>query len=116
MREFGFRRQHVLHIDEASSGQTVSLPNGQIAELRLRENPTTGFRWRTRHTGEPNCRIKEDFLEPATASPPGEGRVHIWRIEAIQIGVCELSLNYVRAWDDTQPPARSFEVHISVIK
>ncbi len=35
----------MIVVDQSASGQTLDLPVGQVIELRLAENPTTGFRW-----------------------------------------------------------------------
>ncbi|MSP00350.1 MAG: peptidase inhibitor I42 [Acetobacteraceae bacterium] len=107
----------MLAIDEAFAGQTVSIPVGQVIELRLKENPTTGFRWLFRQDGAPACRIKEDFLETAGETPPprpGQGATHVWRIEAVKAGVCDLALTLGRPWESSLPPAGQFDVRINV--
>ncbi len=107
----------MLEIAEALAGQTVKMSVGQVVELRLKENPTTGFRWQFRRNGEPACRIREDFLEtdaPTQPARPGQGGTHVWRLEGVQVGVCDLVLVYVRAWEADQTPARSFDVRINV--
>ena len=107
----------MLEIAEALIGQTVQVSVGQVAELRLKENPTTGYRWQVRRNGEPACRIREDFLEaPPQTLPaqPGQGGTHVWRIEGVKVGICDLALDYVRAWESDQKPAQSFDVRIRV--
>ena len=42
-------------VDQSYSGQTLDLPFGQVMELRLAENPTTGYRWTFLSNGEPSC-------------------------------------------------------------
>jgi hypothetical protein len=72
-------------ISESFDGKTVDLSVGQVIELRLKENPTTGFRWQLRRDGTPACRITEDFIEPATterAPVPGRGSTHVWHVVA----------------------------------
>ena len=104
-------------ISESYDGKTVDLPVGQVIELRLKENPTTGFRWQIRSDGAPACRITEDFMQPATKdgpSVPGQGGTHVWRIEGVQIGACEMALSYARGWEADRPPAATFSVHIHV--
>jgi inhibitor of cysteine peptidase len=104
-------------ISEAHDGKTVDLGVGQVIELRLKENPTTGFRWEVRRDGAPACRITADFLEPAAKDGlpvPGRGGTHVWRIEGVQVGVCDLSLAYARSWEAARPPATTFGVHIHV--
>ena len=43
----------VLTIDETSDGQKLETVLGQTVEICLKENPTTGFRWRIAQAGEP---------------------------------------------------------------
>jgi inhibitor of cysteine peptidase len=106
-------------ISESFDGKTVDLAVGQVIELRLKENPTTGFRWQLRHDGTPACRITEDFIEPATterAPVPGRGGTHVWRIEGVQAGTCDMALTYARNWEASRPPAMTFEVHVHVTR
>ncbi|MCW3474146.1 protease inhibitor I42 family protein [Limobrevibacterium gyesilva] len=105
----------MLTIAEAASGQTVDLPVGQVIELRLQENPTTGFRWHFEKRGEPVCKLADDFLErPEGATVPGQGGTHVWRIEGVQPGTCDMALAYTRAWDPGSKPAATFSVRIRV--
>ena len=104
----------MLVINEASSGQTVELSTGQVMELRLPENPTTGFRWHVTSPGGPACRIVSDTYEPPNLAPPGAGGAHVWRVEAVQPGLCNLTLRYSRSWDTEAASGRRFTVQIRV--
>jgi inhibitor of cysteine peptidase len=105
----------MLAIDEAQTGQTVDLAVGQVIELRLKENPTTGFQWQVRRDGAPNCRVVTDSREPGAATPlPGKGGTHIWRIEGARVGICEMELAYIRPWESDRPPGTTFTVRIRV--
>jgi inhibitor of cysteine peptidase len=103
----------MVPIDEASAGRTIDIGVGEVIELRLKENPTTGFRWQVSQDPGPACRIAEDHAEPVPAGPPGQGTTHVWRIEAVQPGVCDLALTYGRQWE-ASAPANRFDVHIAV--
>jgi inhibitor of cysteine peptidase len=94
-------------LDASHDGATITLAAGEMIELRLEENPTTGFRWRIE--GAPACRVTEDFFEPGPKQA-GAGGTHVWRITAD--GDAELVLAYARPWDGR--PARRFAVHIRV--
>ena len=39
-------------VTEKLANQTIDLPVGEVVEVRLEENPTTGFRWQLVSTGE----------------------------------------------------------------
>ena len=103
----------MLFIDESFVDQTIRLPVGQVIELRLRENPTTGFRWSFAADGKPACTIVSDAFHRKDASP-GQGGEHSWQLKAVQVGACELQLLYRRPWDAGAPPARSFTIHVQV--
>jgi inhibitor of cysteine peptidase len=106
-------------ISESYDGKTVDLAVGQVIELRLKENPTTGFRWQFRRDGTPACRITEDFMEPATKdSPPVPGKpgTHVWRIAGVQAGTCDMALTYARSWETDRPPAMTFGLHVHVTR
>ena len=59
-------------VDDGYAGKTVDLPIGQVIELRLAENPTTGFKWSFVSKGEPACKIIGDSYH-APGGPPGLG-------------------------------------------
>ena len=67
-------------VDQSYSGQTLDLPFGQVMELRLAENPTTGYRWTFLANGEPSCVVLSDHFERPTG-PPGQGGEHTWQIK-----------------------------------
>lgn len=104
----------MLAIDATSAGQTLTLPVGQVLELRLAENPTTGFRWRFSSDGEPACRVVADSFEKGAEGLPGAGGTHVWTIKGVQAGTCEIALRYDRSWNAEAPPGRSFGVQVRV--
>ena len=103
----------MLQIDESFLDRTVSLPVGQVIELRLKENPTTGFRWSIAADGAPACAVVADSFE-RRPSPPGAGGEHAWRIKAVRAGTCHLELIYRRPFEPGVPPARSFALDVQV--
>ncbi|HMK69278.1 MAG TPA: protease inhibitor I42 family protein, partial [Stellaceae bacterium] len=99
-------------VDETFSAQTVELPVGQVMELRLQENPTTGFRWVFAEDGVPCFSLVSDAYEGGGA--PGAGGEHKWQMKAVQLGNCELRLFYRRSFEPDASPARSFVLHVKV--
>lgn len=105
----------ILQLTEANSGQVVDLALGQVLELRLPENATTGFRWQVRSEPGPGCTIQQDTTESPPGPPiAGEGGTHVWRLEGVQVGTCQFSLAYVRPWETGRAPASTFELRINV--
>ena len=65
----------MISVDQNFDGQTVDLPVGQVMELRLAENPTTGYRWTFVANGKPVCVVVADRYE-RPSGPPGQGGEH----------------------------------------
>ena len=104
----------MLHVDESFMNQTIDLPVGQVMELRLKENTTTGFRWSFAADGTPSCTLVGDAFEPGE-NRPGAGGEHAWQIKAVRVGACDLKLFYRRSFEsDGVPPAQSFTLRVQV--
>jgi inhibitor of cysteine peptidase len=83
-------------------------------EIRLAENPTTGYRWTVVANGAPACAMVGDRFERPTG-PPGKGGQHLWQIKGIVPGDCEIAMQYRRSF---QPDAvgQSFTLHVRVTR
>jgi hypothetical protein len=62
----------MIVVDQTQAGQTIDLPIGQVIELRLAENPTTGYRWVFVLDGAPACLVISDRYQRPNG-PPGRG-------------------------------------------
>lgn len=103
----------MIYIDESFLDQTVHLPVGQVMELRLKENPTTGFRWSFAADGTPSCTVVGDVFVPR-GNPPGAGGEHTWQIKGVRSGVCDLRLVYRRPFEPSTEMAKSFTLRVQV--
>ncbi len=93
----------ILTADQHNHGQTVQLAVGDTLELRLPENPTTGYQWVT--TTIDNTLLSElahDFIPPATDAY-GAGGVRILRYRALARGRSPLELTLRREWEPENP-------------
>jgi inhibitor of cysteine peptidase len=88
----------MLTLDESANGQEVELAVGQELEVCLRENPTTGYRWRLDAEGAPACRLIEDFARIPN-DPPGRGGTHHWHFQGVQAGDAAIELASRRSWE-----------------
>jgi inhibitor of cysteine peptidase len=104
----------VLTIDHGSAERAVELKLGETMEVRLAENPSTGFRWIVAADGEPNCSLVGERA-PGGATRPGQPRQHRWQIRGKAAGRCEVELVYRRPWE-TAAPAQIVSLHIRVTK
>jgi inhibitor of cysteine peptidase len=103
----------VLTIDETSNGQTLETALGQTVEICLKENPTTGFRWRMSQAGEPVGALLGDAFEPGRQAP-GQPGIHRWQFKIVAAGSGPVRFVYRRSWEDDAAAARVFTVTLSV--
>jgi inhibitor of cysteine peptidase len=94
------------------AGRTVELPQGEVIEVRLHENPTTGFHWSIAKRGEPACSLLRD-IPGHGGGEMGKGGEHAWQFAAVQPGDGEIEIVYRRAWE-TGAPARVFKLRVRV--
>jgi inhibitor of cysteine peptidase len=100
----------MLVIDKASGDKTVTLRVGESFQIRLPENPATGFRWRLQSDGSPALRLVEDAFQ-AEASGHGSGGLRNWTFLVDDPTDTVLRFELKRSW---QPAAvDSFHVVIS---
>jgi inhibitor of cysteine peptidase len=103
----------VIIFDQNASGQVVDLPVGQVAELRLPENPTTGFRWAVTSAASPACRLTDEDFQGAPGLP-GRGGPHIWQLTAVAPGECNIQLTCRRGFAPDAPGNTVFALHVRV--
>ena len=104
----------MMVVDQTYSGQTLDLPIGQVIELRLAENPTTGYRWTFVANGAPACVVLGDRFDPPVG-PPGRGGEHTWQIKGVTIGECDIAMQYSRSFQP-DAPGQSFALHVRVTR
>jgi predicted secreted protein len=85
-------------ITDAENGGSVELKMGDILEVHLRANPTTGYKW---HVHPNSTRLLRLVGQSQTqVREPGVGRpiLQVFRFQAVAIGDGVLLLHYIRAW------------------
>jgi inhibitor of cysteine peptidase len=101
----------MIDVDKSHNGRELELPIGETLDLRLPENPTTGYRWQARAAGQPALELSQDSVErhgPAI----GDGGVRRWTFRAVQAGVARLDMELRRSWE--QRAVDTFSVVIRV--
>ena|SRR6516164_2944488 len=97
-----------IKLSEEDDGRILDLRPGQELELKLSENPTTGYRWRAVMEGKPVFElVKSSF---AAGRKPGEPGVHIRRYRIARAGKATLKLVYRRAWDSPKSAEQTFRL------
>jgi inhibitor of cysteine peptidase len=95
-------------------GAMVELMLGQVLELALGANPSTGYGWQIEQ-------LDPDVLFPLggpeftpESDLPGAGGVQRFRFEAIGVGETTLGLAYRRPWEEGVEPLETFTASVTV--
>lgn len=98
---------------ENFNGQTIEMTVGESLEIRLQENPTTGFRWQLIADDGAVCALISDAFE-GPGGPLGRGGEHGWLFKALEPGECDIEFHYRRRWMSAAKPVRTFRIHIRI--
>ena len=96
--------------------QAVSLWPGASTTIVLRENPSTGFRWRldmTRSTNLSIIRVIDRGYRAGQNGLIGAPGSHRWEIKARAAGAASAAFIYARSWEQ-RPPAETHFVQVNV--
>ena len=103
-----------ITITAKNAGDTIELQTGEIMDITLEGNPTTGYQW------EPEIPLigmleqvgEAEFVPDSQATGSG-GKVTL-TFKAIAPGEGTLRLIYRRPWEQEMEPLEAFEVKVVV--
>jgi predicted secreted protein len=107
----------MVQIDDSFDGRSIAVHTGDVIEITLAENASTGYRWTLPPTStsgwSPTLRQIEQTVETQSTRPgmPGVRRLYF---EAAAAGDAELELEYRRSWETSAKPARTFRLRIKI--
>lgn len=83
---------------ENNNGSTVELVTGDTFQIKLNENPTTGYQWTLETTR--GLEIMSDNYSSSASGLIGAGGIHEWDIKATASGTQKVSAVYSRSWEN----------------
>ncbi len=101
-------------ITEADAGRQVELRVGDMLELTLPANPTTGYQWETSDLDSAIIRPVGDQTFEPSSNAVGSGGLVTLRFEAVGVGQTELKLILHRPFEKDVPPTQTFEATVVV--
>jgi inhibitor of cysteine peptidase len=103
-------------VTDADNGDTLHLKMGELLELRLRSNPSTGYIWQPLPESTPLLKLVRQAQTKATE--PGVGRpiVQVFLFRAARAGEGLLALRYSRPWESSAPDGKLFELHVFIAR
>ncbi len=105
-----------LVVDDTSDGKAVTVKTGDIIQVVLKGNPTTGYTW-TVVLSETDATILEQMGDPTYVPESdliGAGGTFTFRFKALKAGEATLMLGYSRPWESV-PPLETFTMAVKVV-
>jgi inhibitor of cysteine peptidase len=101
-------------LTEEDSGKPIKVPVGALVHLRLRENPTTGYRWSLPDLKSELLALESDEYEPAPGSGIGGGGIRHFVFRAKTAGKVELQMKMKRPWEGDDRAAEIFKLDLTI--
>jgi len=102
-----------VDIDEEAAGSRVKLAVGATLNVRLLEQPTTGYRWALLPGDERVLALTEDTYHP-DSERPGAGGIRHFRFTAGLRGHRVLSIVKRRSWESHETAAERVDLDVTV--
>jgi len=99
---------------QADDGGSYPVSPGALIQLRLAENPTTGYQWNLSLTTGLSLVNESYILDDPTGRLVGSGGTHVWFIRAVQEGEQGISAVYARPWEPAEPGVTFFTLTLLV--
>lgn len=91
------------HLSRADSGREVQMQVGESLDLRLDENPTTGFQWQVVSGDKSVAEVTGDSFQTPGTDAAGAGGTHTFTITAHSAGRTTLRSVLARSWERDNP-------------
>lgn len=104
-----------LVLDSEDDGTTVAVEVGDIIQVVLKGNPTTGYSW-SAALSDDDAALLEQLGEPVYVPDSdlvGAGGMYTFTFRAAADGVATLRLEYARPWESV-PPQETYEVTVLI--
>jgi inhibitor of cysteine peptidase len=95
----------------------VEIDVGQALEISLEGNPTTGYAWEVKKSGEPTLKSQggPTYVQAETgATVVGGGGTYTFSYVGADKGTATLELIYHRSWETDVAPLETFTLEVTV--
>ncbi len=88
---------------------------GEVFQITLHSNPTTGYRWRLGEDGAEGMvkLIGSEFVAPDTQRL-GAGGLEVWTFRGVKPGKTILPFEYARPWEKGVEPKKTVRYEVGV--
>ena len=103
-----------VKVDDSMNGQTITVKSGEVIEVSLEGNPTTGYNWYAVDLDESILSQTGEADFQAGSNLIGAGGVVTTQFMAEGPGTTTLILEYKRAWEAGIEPIQVFKITVVV--
>jgi inhibitor of cysteine peptidase len=103
-----------IALTEADKGRTIDVPQGTEVLIRLKENPTTGYRWAIDQNDDKVLPLQSSDFSRTPGGGVGAGGGRIFTFIAGQPGTVHLQLKHWREWEGDSSITERYDVSIQV--
>ena len=116
--KLGIKSDHMMTIfTSQDNGKKFKIHVGEIFQVILAENPTTGYVWTVYKSGKPQISLLSKSYSVPQEEPPivGRGGTRIIIFKAVKVGSAELILRLKRPWKEETKFSESFLIMLEII-
>jgi inhibitor of cysteine peptidase len=88
-------------------GAPIQVNVGQTFTIRMQSNPSTGYGWQLSKALDNRISLVTNVFLSPDSKLMGAGGHEIWTFKAVAQGQTEIAMEYVRPWENDQPPVRT---------
>ena len=108
-------REPSTTVTEADKGKTVNICQNDLGRIKLKENPTTGYRWAIDEINEEVLELEGSVFAMAPDAGIGGGGEQTFTFKARKIGTTRVELKLWREWEGEESIIDRFDVTIQVL-
>jgi len=116
--KLGIKEDHLMTIfTSQDNGKKFKIHVGDIFQVILAENPTTGYVWTVYKSGKPQISLVSKGYSVPQEEPPivGRGGTRIFIFKVMKVGSAELILRLKRPWKEETKFSESFLIKLEII-
>jgi len=108
-----------VKLTEADNGKTITVNNGDLVQVALPGNPTTGYSWSVTMSNKDDTVLQQQgdpvYVQQSTdPSLVGGGGTFTFTFKAVGPGQVILNFGYARPWEQGVAPIQTYSATIDV--
>jgi inhibitor of cysteine peptidase len=101
-------------LTEADNGKSLKIGLGDAVTIRLKENPTTGYRWAVDRIDNQVLQTEASDFNAGTAGGIGSGGEHTFSFRSKKTGTAGIQFKLWREWEGDRSITDRYSVNIEV--